>query len=85
MDIYEQCAKEAKKVNKRKVDSVLEQLPKKDAESLKKALLDENVPTRSIQRVLMQNSINCGNWAINQWRRDNQVTTFTTTTPRKSK
>lgn len=85
MDIYEQCLEEAKKVNKLKIDCLLEQLSKKDAESLKKALLDENVPARSIQRVLVQNKIKCGNWSINQWRRENNVKTFTSTSVRNTK
>jgi 16S rRNA U1498 N3-methylase RsmE len=73
MDIYEQCKTEVKQHTKSKIESVLLELDKKDAESLKKALLDETIPSRAIARVLEQNSIECGIWAINQWRKKNGV------------
>ncbi len=85
MDIYEQCKTQADRITKLKIDIVLEQLSKKDADSLRQALLDENIPSRSIERVLMENSVECGQWAINRWRRENKVKTFTSTQPRKSK
>lgn len=73
MDIYEQCKTQAQRVTKLKVDVVLDQLPKKDAEGLRKALLDEAIPSRTIERVLLENNIECGVWAINQWRRVNKI------------
>lgn len=73
MDIYEQCKTQAQRVTKLKVDVVLSQLPKKDSEGLRKALIDEAIPSRTIERVLMENDIECGVWAINQWRRVNKI------------
>jgi hypothetical protein len=73
MDLYEQCKKDSNKNICLKVDALLKALPKKDAESLKKALLDENVSTRAIARVLEENNYTCGIWAINKWRKLNNV------------
>lgn len=73
MGIYEQCKSDTNQTQMSKVDVVLQSLGKQDAESLKKALLDESIPTRSIQRVLKSNKINCGLWAINQWRQANGI------------
>jgi len=57
-----------------KVDNLLISLNKKDADSLRKALLDPDISTRSINRVLEGNKIDCGCWAINAWRKANNVT-----------
>ncbi len=73
MDIYEECKIQASRSVKLKVDYFLTELPKKDAEGLKKALLDEVISSRTISRVLSENGIECGVWAINQWRRVNKV------------
>lgn len=85
MDIYEQCKTDAKQKNTTasKIDVVLSELSKKDAESLKKALLDENIPTRTIERVLRENGIECGQWAINHWRRTNKVKLYTSSMTKK--
>ena len=56
MDIYEQCKTQANRVTRLKIDVVLEQLSKKDADSLKKALLDETIPSRGIEKVLIDNN-----------------------------
>lgn len=73
MDFYEQCKTDANHKKQLKVDVVLQELDKKDAESLKKALLDETIPSRTIARVLEGNSIDCGVWAVNQWRKTNGI------------
>lgn len=73
MDFYEQCKTDANQKKQLKVDIVLQELDKKDAESLKKALLDDTIPSRTIARVLEGNSIDCGVWAVNQWRKSNGV------------
>lgn len=83
MDIYEQCKTQAQRVTKLKVDVVLGQLSKKDSDGLRKALLDEAIPSRTIERVLLENDIECGVWAINQWRRVNKVKSNTTTITRE--
>lgn len=80
MDFYEECKSETNQHQSLKVDNLLASLNKKDAESLKKALLDPDVPTRAIERVLRKNKIECGCWAINQWRRTNGITLRTTNT-----
>jgi hypothetical protein len=85
MDIYEQCKTQANRVTQLKIDVVLEQLSKKDADSLRKALLDETIPSRGIERVLIDNNIDCGKFAINRWRQKNNVKTFTTSQPRTTK
>jgi len=74
MDFYEECKSDTKQHKSLKVDNLLASLNKKDAESLKKALLDPDVPTRAIERVLLNNKIECGCWAINQWRKTNGIT-----------
>ena len=73
MDFYEECKSETKQQKSLKVDNLLASLSKKDAESLKKALLDPDVPTRAIERVLHNNKIDCGCWAINQWRKNHGI------------
>ena len=73
MDIYEQCKSDTKQHPVSKVDVVLESLDKKDAESLKKAFLDPSISTRTIERVLENNNVSCGLWAINRWRKTNNV------------
>jgi hypothetical protein len=73
MDIYEQCKTDSKQINSLKVDNVLDSLDKKDSESLKKALLDTSISSRAIARVLHTNNIDCGMWAINQWRRAHNI------------
>lgn len=73
MDIYEQCKVDAAKFATNKVVVLLEQLDKKEAQSLKKALLDPTIPTRAIERVLQANNIDCGMWAINSWRKKNGI------------
>lgn len=73
MDFYEQCKTDANHKKQLKVDVVLQELDKKDAESLRKALLDETIPSRTIARVLEGNSIDCGVWAVNQWRKSNGI------------
>ena len=73
MDIYEQCKSDTKQHQISKVDVVLKSLPKKDSESLKKALLDPSISTRTIERVLSDNNVHCGLWAINNWRKKNNV------------
>jgi hypothetical protein len=78
MDFYEQCKTDAKHTKQLKVDLVLGELDKKDSESLKKALLDETIPSRAIARVLEANSIDCGIWAVNQWRKNNGVKVYAT-------
>lgn len=80
MDFYEECKSETKQNQSLKVDNLLASLNKKDAESLKKALLDPDVPTRAIERVLHKNKIDCGCWAINQWRKANGIILRTTNT-----
>lgn len=86
MDIYEQCKIVViKNKNKLRLDVVLEQLPKKDRESLRKALLDESVPSRTIEKVLIENQINCSNWSINRWRRENNVNVYNSPILGKSK
>lgn len=86
MDIYEQCKIVViKNKNKLRLDVVLEQLPKKDRESLRKALLDESVPSRTIEKVLIENQINCSNWSINRWRRVNNVNVYNSPILGKSK
>lgn len=73
MDFYEECKSDTKQRQTLKVDNLLKSLNKKDAESLRKALLDQDVPTRSIERVLRSNKIECGAWAINTWRKANNI------------
>ena len=73
MDIYEECKLESNKSPTNKVKILLDTLNKKDAEGLRKALLDPNISTRTIARVLEGNKIDCGVWAINTWRRQNGV------------
>jgi hypothetical protein len=73
MDIYEECKQETNKSSSNKVKTLLEKLNKKDAESLKRALLDPAISTRTIARVLESNKIDCGVWALNTWRRQNGV------------
>ena len=73
MDIYEQCKSDPKQHLLSKVDVVLKTLDKKDAESLRKALLDPSISTRTIERVLGDNNVGCGVWAINKWRKTNGV------------
>jgi hypothetical protein len=73
MDIYEECKTQTNRLAKLKVDYFLTELPKKDAESLRSALLDDVISSRTISRVLLENGIECGVWAINQWRRVNKV------------
>jgi hypothetical protein len=73
MDIYEQCKADAEKNSSMKVDVLLGNLSKKDADSLRKALLDATIPTRAICRVLEENKIECGMWAVNKWRKANGV------------
>jgi hypothetical protein len=73
MDFYEQCRADSNKNVGLKVDALLQALPKKDADSLKKALLDETISSRAIARVLEENNYNCGMWAINKWRKSNNV------------
>lgn len=76
MDFYEQCKTDVSQHKQLKVDAVLQELEKKDSESLKKALLDETIPSRTIARVLEGNSIDCGVWAVNQWRKSNGVRVY---------
>ena len=78
MDFYEQCKTDANHKKQLKVDVVLKELDKKDSESLKRALLDETIPSRAIARVLEGNSIDCGVWAVNQWRKKNDVKVYPT-------
>ena len=73
MDIYEQCKSDAQQHSLNKVDVVLESLDKKDAESLRKALLDPSMSTRTIERVLRDNDVCLRQWAINSWRKENGV------------
>ena len=73
MNIYEQCKSDSSKNEMCKVDVVLKSLSKQDAESLKKALLDSTISTRTIERVLESNNVRCGSWAINKWRKMNNV------------
>ena len=73
MDIYEQCKADAEKNSNTKVEALLKTLSKKDADSLRKAMLDPAIPTRAICRVLEENKINCGMWAINKWRKSNGI------------
>ena len=73
MDIYEQCKSDPKQHQLSKVDVVLKTLDKKDAESLRKALLDPSISTRTIERVLGDNNVGCGVWAINNCRKTNWV------------
>ena len=80
MDIYEECKQEAIKSSTNKVEVLLETLNKKDAESLKKALLDPAISTRTIARVLESNKIECGVWAINKWRRHKGIALSSTHT-----
>jgi hypothetical protein len=82
MNIYEQCKTEVKQQTQSKLESVLLELDKKDAESLKEALLDETIPSRAIARVLEQNSIECGVWAINQWRKKSGVRVYSSSMTR---
>lgn len=84
MDFYEQCKTDANQNKQLKVDAVLQELDKKDSESLRKALLDETIPSRTIARVLEGNSIDCGSWAINQWRRTNGVKVYSTSSTKGS-
>jgi len=85
MDIYEQCKSDSKQINSLKMDNILNSLEKKDSESLKKALLDTSISSRAIARVLSTNNIDCGMWAINQWRRDNGVKLKTTSSYERKK
>lgn len=73
MDFYEQCKSDANQRPTSKVEHLLSTLDKKEAESLRKALLDPAIPSRAIERVLQKNKINCGLWSINQWRKANEV------------
>lgn len=73
MDIYDACKLDSKNKRRLKVDAVLATLSKKDSESLIKAMLDPDISTHSIERVLKGNNIDCGCWAINQWRRANGI------------
>lgn len=73
MDFYKDCKEEVSRTNSLKVDNLLASLSKSDADNLKKALLDKEIPSRAIQRVLLKNKIKCGAWAINQWRKENGI------------
>lgn len=73
MDFYEECKSDAKQHSTSKVEHLLSTLDKKESESLRKALLDSSISTRTIERVLQKNKINCGVWAINQWRKAHNV------------
>jgi hypothetical protein len=73
MGIYEQCKSDTNQNQISKVDVVLQSLSKADSEGLKKALLDPTISTRAIERVLENNNIICGLWAINNWRKKNNV------------
>lgn len=73
MDFYEECKSDTKHHSESKVEQLLSTLDKKESESLRKALLDSAISTRTIERVLQKNKINCGMWAINQWRREQNV------------
>jgi len=73
MGIYEQCKSDNDRNQISKIDVVFQSLNKKDSESLKKALLDPSISTRAIGRVLKSNNIVCGLWAINSWRKKNNV------------
>ena len=78
MDFYEQCRADADKNSGLKVDALLQALPKKDADSLRKALLDDSISTRAIVRVLEENNYKCGMWAINKWRKEHDIILKTT-------
>jgi len=84
MDFYEACKSDAKQQKMLKVDILLGSLNKKDADSLRKALLDSDVPTRSIKRVLEENKIDCGCWSINAWRKANNVVLQDSRVPKRS-
>lgn len=73
MDFYDECKTDAKQHSISKIEYLLSTLDKKESESLRKALLDSSIPSRTIERVLQKNKINCGIWSINQWRKANGV------------
>lgn len=73
MDFYKACKSDTRQRQALKVDLLLESMHKKDAESLRKAMLDQNISTRSIKRVLGENKIICGCYAINAWRQANKI------------
>lgn len=73
MDFYEECKSDASLHSTSKLEQLLLNLDKKEAESLRKALLDPSIPSRTIERVLQKNKISCGLWSINTWRKDHEV------------
>lgn len=85
MDIYEECKKASHTTKTPKMDILLGELPKKDAESLKQALLDEVISSTTIQRVLMENGIKMGKWSILEWRRLNKAKSTATETRKVNK
>jgi hypothetical protein len=56
-----------------KIDSLLEKLSKEDREYLISVLMNPEIPTRLIERVLRKKNIQCGKSAILNWRRSNGV------------
>lgn len=73
MDFYEECKSDASRRTTSKVEQLLSRLDKKEAQSLREALLDPSIPSRTIERVLRKNKISCGLWSINNWRQENKV------------
>jgi hypothetical protein len=73
MDFYEECKSDANLHSTSKLEQLLSRLDKKEAQSLREALLDPSIPSRTIERVLRKNKISCGLWSINNWRQENKV------------
>lgn len=73
MDFYDECKADARQRSTSKIEQLLSTLDKKESESLRKALADPAIPSRTIERVLQKNKINCGVWSVIQWRKANNI------------